>query len=122
MTASTLAINDRKPYCMLRWATSSSRLRRLVRAMTYVVTVAGLGAIWGWRTGPAPPAVLDLTIEQRAALYQHSRANLELACEPRSVPGLERYCQEQARLLMYLPECDETCTVLVQNQLGWPTR
>jgi hypothetical protein len=86
------------------------------------VTVAALTTLWAWRPSTVPAALRGLTVEQRQALYQHTRANLELLCEPPRVPGLERYCQDQARLLLHLPECDESCTLLVRDRLGWATR
>jgi hypothetical protein len=122
MTASTLAIGHRKPFRTPRRAALSSRLRSLARAITCLVAVAGLSTLWAWRPGSVAPALRGLTVEQREALYQHTRANLELLCEHRRAPGLETYCQEQARLLLHLPECDESCTLIVRDQLGWATR
>jgi hypothetical protein len=81
-----------------------------------------VSTLLAWRPGSEPPNLDHLTVEERAALYQHTRANLELLCEPQKAPRFESFCREQARLLVHLPACDETCALLVRDQLGWATR
>jgi hypothetical protein len=126
MTASTVAMIRRQPLRTLRRAARrvalSLRLRSLAQAIACLFAVGVLSTLVASHPGSATTDIRGLTVEQRTALYQRTRANLELLCEPWGEPGLERYCREQARLLLHLPECDESCSELVSNQLGWATR
>jgi hypothetical protein len=124
MTAHATSMFHRRPFRTLRQtiAVVPSWLCSLARAVACLVAVGTLSTLLAWRPIATPTKIASLPVAQRAALYERTRANLELLCEPRKAPELETYCREQARILLHLPECDEDCELLVRNQLAWATR
>jgi hypothetical protein len=124
MSACTFCMIHRKPFRMPRRAAAAvpGWLCSLGRATACVVAVAALSTLWVWRPSTTPIGIGSLSVEQRVVLYERTRENLELLCEPRTAPELETYCREQARILLHIPECDEGCVLLVRDQLGWATR
>ena len=92
-------------------AWSEGLAHSLARGWPWVLVVVpwllfGLGVGWGQHA--TRQAFADLPAPERAALFAHTQAIVEIAC-PAATPELRDYCREQAVLLASFPECGEAC-------------
>jgi hypothetical protein len=61
---------------------------------------------WGWTRGTDARVLAHLPADERARLFQVTRAKAEAFCEDRQ---LEDRCRAEVELLAEFPECDAGC-------------
>jgi hypothetical protein len=84
--------------------------RRKVLLPIVLVALALIAvAVWAWDLGAERRAIEQLPPEERHALFERTRANVDTLCRPEAESGGLRLCREQAKLLLAFPECDEAC-------------
>jgi len=64
-------------------------------------------------------AILELSVTERRALVERTLLNLDALCGD---AVLSRPCEDEARLLLIIPECDEACRRRAANALPHATR
>ncbi|MCI0572995.1 MAG: hypothetical protein L0Y66_19795 [Myxococcaceae bacterium] len=100
----------------------TSAFARLPRGVRFLLLVSLLGwvTLWAWSLGADRRALLRLPREERAALLTRALEDLRTVCTgPRSSDAsLHDFCQERARLVLKLPECDAGCEALANVHLG----
>jgi hypothetical protein len=65
---------------------------------------------WGWTRGSDARTLARLPADERARLFQVTRAKAEAFCANRQ---LEDRCRAEVELLAEFPECDGACRALV---------
>jgi len=85
-------------------------------ALVGILLALGLVALLTWKHGAESRALKHLRPEQRRALYESTRKELETLCQSPVPQGLERRCEEQGLFILQLPECDEACRALVARE------
>jgi hypothetical protein len=71
--------------------------------------------MWAITMSSRANMVERLPVDQRAALFQRTRANLHDIC--REVDRPREFCREQAQLLLHFPECGDACVASARNEL-----
>jgi cytochrome b pre-mRNA-processing protein 3 len=92
----------------------------------FAIILAGSLAIVGvslWHANRERQALLELSPEVRARVYQGALATLTEMCPAvKSTPELAERCRHEAEFLSRFPECDEACMRLVRQNYAQPTR
>lgn len=64
-----------------------------------------------------------LSDAERVGLYQRTVENLRTVCSPPGRhPELAGFCEDQARLALRFPECDDACRTLARPLVSGATR
>ena len=64
-------------------------------------------------------AILTLALAERHALVERTLRNLDVLCGD---AVLSRQCEDEARLLLLIPECDRACRQRARDSLPHATR
>jgi len=75
-----------------------------------LTTVAIVVLAWGWTRGSDACVLAHLPADERARLFQVTRAKAEAFCADRQ---LEDRCRAEVELLAEFPECDAVCRSFV---------
>jgi hypothetical protein len=75
-----------------------------------LVVVALVLFSWGWTRGADARILARLPADERARLFQVTRAKAEAFCEAH---GLEDQCRAEVDLLAEFPDCDADCRAFV---------
>jgi type VI protein secretion system component VasK len=90
---------------------------RIGARIVLALALVALAAYWIWSLQSERRAIRNLPPAERAALYERTLADVTKVCAS-SDASLDAYCQEQARVLLSLPECDGACRELALRQVG----
>jgi hypothetical protein len=96
--------------------------RRLIAYLAIALLAAAASLFLVWLQGSEERAVRDLPAADRASLYRHTLGDLQTVCATPHASDLDAHCREQARFILYFPDCDEDCGRLARWQLAAPTR
>ena len=96
--------------------------RRLIAYPAIVLVVGAAVLFFLWIQQSEERAVHELPAAERRALYRHTLGDLRTVCAATHASDLDAHCREQARFILYFPECDGDCERLARWQLAAPTR
>jgi hypothetical protein len=101
---------------------ASHRARRVVVWLMISVVVIGGACAWAWMATEQDRAIRAMSPDDRLAFYQRTLQNLQSVCAGQFDGRLQKFCREQAQLVVRFPECDEQCDDLAQHLLSPATR
>ena len=101
----------------------AERKASLVVTIALVMACALCLLLFWWSRAEESRALRSLPDVQRRALYEGTLHTLTTVCDPaKRSEGLERFCDQQADLLVAFQECDPACQDLVGRTRSLPRR
>jgi hypothetical protein len=95
--------------------------RHFLVAMVLVLALIAAALLWTKWGGRSEPRLDQLPAADRRALYERTRADLEL-CASGAGAALADHCAHQAELIVAFPECEASCQSLAGRWRSTPTR